>query len=78
MMQQKSLLESIRCIYKASVDNEGNVAGQVAGVRFFLEDAASVNLDWSDVGIIYMTDLAWDEPLSKLLQCCALVAHCNL
>ena len=41
------------------------LAWQIEGVRFFNEDAAFAKMEWLDVGLIYMTDLLWDDKLSQ-------------
>ena len=35
------------------------------GVRFHLEDAGNAKIEWSRVGLVYMTDLNWDESTSE-------------
>lgn len=37
------------------------------GVTLRLSDATTATLDWEGVGIVMLTDLAWDESTSKWL-----------
>ena len=40
----------------------------VRGVIFHMEDARQSKLDWSKVGLVYMTDLLWDQHNRALVQ----------
>ena len=54
---------------------------QVGGVGFVHGDVVHAKVDWESIGLIYMTDLLWDEPMREyellLVLCPTVCLRCG-